>query len=152
MPDPVSFDPATPRFLLPLLYAGQAQKEVFVNETHALADALLHAAIEGVATTPPATPIEGSGWLVGTSPTGDWAGQAGKLAFRQGGNWLFILPRDGMRVLDRSSGQERFYRGFWQVPAAPATPSGGSTVDSQARIAIAELIDVLRASGILPTT
>lgn len=34
MTEPVVFTSASPRFAIPLLFAGQAQKEVFVNEAH----------------------------------------------------------------------------------------------------------------------
>ena len=148
MPDPLNFDSTSPRFALPLLFAGQAQKEAFVNEAHALADALLHCAIEGQASAPPATPVEGTNWLVGTAPTGTWAGQPGKIACRQAGNWLFVAPRDGMRLLDQASGQERRYAGGWLAPTAPAAPSGGSTIDAEARTAITALIAALRTAGV----
>lgn len=128
--------------------AGQAQKEAFVNEAHALTDALLHCAIDGEATAPPGTPANGSNWLVASAPTGDWAGQAGKIACRQAGNWLFIEPRDGMRLLDRSTGQERHYFSGWQVPVAPAAVAGGSTIDAEARAAITSLISALRIAGV----
>ena len=150
MTDPITFDSTSPRFALPLLFAGQAQKEAFVNEAHALTDALLHCAIEGEAAVPPATPVEGTNWLVAASPTGAWAAQQGKIACRQAGNWLFVVPRDGMRILNRSSGQEKHYFAGWQVPVAPATVTGGSTIDTQARAAIADLISALRIAGIFP--
>ena len=80
MTDPIVFTSASPRFGLPLLFAGQSQKEVFGNEAHALADALLHPAVEGEADDPPATPAEGDCWLVGGAPTGAWAEHADALA------------------------------------------------------------------------
>jgi len=152
MSDPIIFDTTSPRFGLPLLFVGQSQKEAFVNEALSLADALLHCAIEGVASAPPASPVDGTNWLVGTSATGAWAGNDGKIACRQAGNWLYVTASDGMRVLDRSIGQERLYRSGWQVPAVPAAPSGGSTVDTESRTAITALIAALRQAGIFPTT
>ena len=151
MTDPIAFDTATPRFGLPLLFAGQSQKEVYVNEALALADGLLHCAIQTETATPPATPSDGQAWLVGTSPSGAWSGQAGKLALRQGGNWIFVTPRDGMRLLDLATGQERRYHGGWQAPSAPAGPTGGTTIDVEARAAIAALIAKLRDAGIFPS-
>ena len=150
MSDPFLFDNTSPRFGLPLLFAGQAQKEIFVNEAHALADALLHCAIEGIAADPPATAADGENWLVATGATGAWAGHDSQLACRQGGNWLFVSPRDGLRVLNRQTGQDLRFRGSWQTPAAPAAPAGGTTVDTQARAAILELVTTLRQAGVLP--
>jgi Protein of unknown function (DUF2793) len=117
-----------------------------------LTDALLHCAIEGAAAAPPTSPIDGTNWLVAASPSGDWAGQAGKLACRQSGVWLFIAPRDGLRVLDRSNGQEKHYFRTWLAPAAPAAPIGGTTIDAEARAAIASLLTVLRQAGVLPAS
>lgn len=149
MSDPIVFTSASPRFGLPLLFAGQAQKEVFVNEAHALADALLHPAIEGEADAPPAAPTAGECWLVGDMPTGAWADHGGELASYQPGGWIFASPRDGMRLLDRSTGQDIRFRGGWQRPVAPAAPTGGSTVDAEARAAIAALVAVLIDGGLL---
>ena len=148
MSDPVTFDVTSPRFGLPLLYAGQSQKEAFVNEAHALTDALLHCAIEGEANAPPSAPVDGTSWLVGSSPTGAWAGMAGKLAFRQSGNWLFAPPRDGLRILNRASGQEIRFLTTWRVPAKPAAAAGGTVIDTQARAMIVNLMESLELAGI----
>ncbi|MDE8650817.1 DUF2793 domain-containing protein [Novosphingobium album (ex Liu et al. 2023)] len=152
MSDPLTFDSASPRLGLPLLFAGQSQKEVFVNEAHALADALLHCAIEGEAAAPPASPTEGENWLVAADATGDWLDRDGAIACRQGGNWLFVTPIDGMRVLDRSTGQDLRYFAEWKKADAVVEPSAGSTVDSEARTAIGSLILALRAAGVLPAS
>lgn len=151
MPDPL-FESRTARLDFPLLFAGQTQKEGFVNEMAARIDALLHGAIESELAAPPASPLDGQCWLVATGATGDWLGQSGRIAARQGGNWLFFDPRDGMKLLDRSSGQEIRFHGSWQIAARPTAPSGGTTIDSEARNAIAALLGALTTAGIIPST
>jgi len=151
MSDPVSFESVTPRLGLPLLFAGQAQKEVFVNEALAILDGITHAAVEGELASPPATPPDGQAWLIGAGASGEWAGRTGQVALRQSGQWLFLLPRDGLKVLDRSTGQDRRRAGgAWQTPSVPAAPSGGSVIDTQARATLTALIAALRQAGIFP--
>ncbi|MEO5598807.1 MAG: DUF2793 domain-containing protein [Novosphingobium sp.] len=151
MTTPITFDSVTPRFAMPLLFAGQAQKEVFVNEGVSITDALLHCVVEGVAEDPPSTPIDGTAWIVGNTPGGIWSGQAGNLACRQSGQWIFFTPTPGMRVFNRSSGQDyRRIGANWFAPTAPTTPSGGTTIDVEARAALANLLQCLRDAGTLP--
>ncbi|EIZ78298.1 hypothetical protein WSK_3180 [Novosphingobium sp. Rr 2-17] len=151
MSDPLIFDSATPRFALPLLYAGQAQKEAFVNEALERVDAILHCCISGETTTPPTAANDGDAWIVGATATGDWAEHDGALAIRQGGGWTFIAPRDGMRVYDQAARQERFFAGAWKKATLPVELLGGSTVDGEARAAIIDLVSALQALGIFPT-
>lgn len=148
MTDPLAFVSVTPRYAIPLLFSGQAEKEFYVNEAHALTDALLHCAVEDMADTPPVAPAEGDCWLVGPTPTGAWAGEAGKIACRQLGNWLFVDPRDGLAVLNRATGQTMRFRTGWIAPAAPMMPTTGTVIDSEARGAIAQLIIALTEAGI----
>ncbi len=149
MSDPIIFDTTSPRFALPLLFAGQAQKEVFVNEALARLDGLVHCAIEGTASVPPAAPLEGDCWLIGDGPSGDWSGQAGRLALRQSGQWLFVAAADGTQLLNKATGQIwRRVSSSWNAPSPPTAPSGGTTVDNEARTALAELIAALRQAGV----
>jgi len=53
-------------------------------------------------------------------------------------------------LLNRSSGQLMLFRGTWSAPAALAAPVGGTTIDSEARTAIADLIAALSEAGVLP--
>lgn len=151
MTDPILFESATPRFGLPLLHAGQAQKEAFVNEALAIADSQLHGCVEGEADTPPATPEDGQNWLIAPDATGEWEGRDGWLACRQAGNWIYVPARDGMRIFDRDADQQQFFAGSWRKATPAVEPVGGTTVDVQARTAIGELIAALRAMGIFPS-
>ncbi|MCZ8321981.1 MAG: DUF2793 domain-containing protein [Novosphingobium sp.] len=113
-------------------------------------DGLLYCAIEGEANAPPANPGGGQAWLVGAAPTGPWTGQAGAIAIWQSGNWLFQAPRPGLRLLNRSTGQDIRFTTAWQSASRPPTPTGGTTVDAQARTALAALYDSLTIAGVLP--
>jgi len=143
--------PITPRFALPMLGVAQAQKEVTHNEALTLIDALVHAAVEaGPLNDPPAEPVPGRCWLVGDFPTGDWVGQANAIAIWTVGGWRFVTPRAGMAVVRLTDGAWlRFDGALWAGPATIVAPSGGSTIDGEARSTLSALILHLAAQGLL---
>jgi len=151
MSNAIIFDTESARFGLPLLFSGQTQKEVYVNEAHAIMDALLHCAIEGVASSAPAGPVDGMNWLIGDNAIGEWEGKSGSLACRQAGGWIYIAPRDGLQILNRATGQICRYFGGWQFPARMNAPTGGGVIDAEARDAIGQLILALQALGFAQT-
>ncbi|TMM48063.1 DUF2793 domain-containing protein [Qipengyuania marisflavi] len=109
---------------------------------------LLHPAVAGESAAPPASPSAGECWLVGETATGDWAGQEHCLASWDGTQWTFASPTTAMTVREVSSGTLIRYNGAWQRIARPVNPSGGSTVDNEARGAIVTLIDLLTEFGV----
>lgn len=160
---------ASPRFALPFIVPGQAAKEEFHNEALALLDGLVHAAVEGApAAAPPADPAEGEAWIVAAGATGEWAGRAHCLAIRSAGGWRFVAPVPGLSVWDKAAGLRRAWTGSgWSDGAvsaaalviegqqvvgprqgAVASPSGGTTIDTQARTAIDALIATLKSHGL----
>lgn len=159
-----------PRFGLPFLHAGQAQKEVYHNEALALIDVLVHAqALSALLDEPPSAPVLGQCWIVGSSPVGAWNGWPKALACWTLGGWRFIPPRDGMRVYVEDEGLDYLYdenawkrsavrpAGFFlsdvQVvgarQAAIPAPSGGGTIDAQARTAILAILNALQNHGLV---
>lgn len=160
----------TARLALPMLQPGQAQKELYHNEALALLDlAVQPVVIEIGRNAPPTTPLPGQSWIVGAAPTGAWAGAANKLAGWTNGGWRFVAPFDGMTVWSlANTGEARFTAGTWVVGEsraarllidgqqvvgpqrqAIATPAGGSTLDVEARAAIAAILTALRAHGLI---
>lgn len=151
MTDPISFSSTTPLYALPNLFPAQAQKEVTINEALARMDMLMHPAVEAILDDPPLSPAEGQCWIVGAAPTGEWTGHADELAGWQAGNWIFVSPQQGMVVSDTASGGLIRYDSGWDPTVAVSAPSGGSTVDAEARAAIVQLITALVTAGILPS-
>lgn len=162
----------SPRFALPLLQAGQAQKEMFHNEALARIDALLHPAVASIATdTPPTSPIIGDAWIVGPGSSGAWAGKMGDIACWTGGGWRFLSPKAGLKVWLLDAGCWAWHDGSaWQSGALPSggllvdgiqvvggrqgaivTPSGGTTIDTEARGAIALILAAMRQHGLITT-
>lgn len=158
------------RFALPLLNAGQAQKEIYHNEALAVLDLLAHAAVEDHdLDTPPSSPAPGQCWIVGASPTGAWAGQAGNMAGWTSGGWRFIESRAGMTVWDSGNGHWLHHDGSdWRAgviaasaieiggvqvvgsqQGAIADPAGGSVIDTQARDTLTLVLSALRMHGLI---
>ncbi len=158
------------RFALPLLQAGQAQKELTHNEALALIDMLLHAQVESMTVaTPPGGASVGQCWVVASGGSGAWAGQDGNLACLTTGGWRFVTPRTGTQLLNVSDGNIYVHDGTgWQAAqvrtdgvyiggdriiatrqSAIADPTGGSTTDTQARTAISAILAALRNHGLI---
>lgn len=160
----------TTRWALPLLFAGQAQKEIHHNEALVLIDALLHGQVESAdLAAPPDAPDTGQCWIVAAGASGDWAGQAGAMALWTEGGWRFIAARAGLHVDVADRNHALFYDEFeWRAGqirddgiymdnekvvgarmAAVATPSGGAVIDDEARFSVAAILTVLRHHGLI---
>ena len=145
---PMTFQSISARNGLPLLFAGQAQKEIVINEALLRLDALVHCAIEDERNDPPAEPLEGQSWLVGPEPVGVWAEQAGFIASFSGNDWLYQAPYPGFRCWNKATMQFQSYTSEWVAPVQPFPAEGGTTIDVEAREAIASILNILTEAGI----
>ena len=150
MTDPIALDARTTRQSLPLLYPGQAQKEIFVNEALARLDALAQPVVHASRAAPPVSHEAGDTFLIVGPASDPWSGREDSLAISQGTHWMYQTPFEGMRVYDRERAAIRVWRNGWSAPEPIPDPTGGSTIDAEARGAIATLLESLRALGILP--
>jgi|EndMetStandDraft_5_1072996.scaffolds.fasta_scaffold00330_26 hypothetical protein len=158
------------RWALPLLHAGQAQKEMMHNEALARIDMLLHGIAESAdLSVPPITPVAGQCWIVAAGASGGWAGQEGYVAFWTDGGWRFVAPRGGLRLAVADRGHTIVHDGTaWRDSAvrgdgffvdgqqivgarrsAIAAPAGGTTVDVESRGAIAAILAALQGHGLI---
>ncbi|PAX07014.1 DUF2793 domain-containing protein [Sphingomonas lenta] len=161
---------STARLGLPLLAAGQAQKELWHNEALALLDMVACAGVEELgASAPPATPMPGRAWVLGADPVGAWAGHARELAGWTDGGWRFVAPFEGLSVWVVAEKLHATFTGGRWVPGevrarrvlvdgvpvvgpqrpAIAAPAGGATVDAEARAGLEQVLAALRAHGLI---
>ena len=83
------------RLGLPYILTGQAQKEVTHNEALNRLDAAVQLSVlDRDLTSPPASPAEGSVYLVATGATGLWSGKDGQIVACYNG-WQVLAPREG---------------------------------------------------------
>lgn len=160
------------RLTLPLLAAGQAQKEFTHNEALTTLDIFVQPVVESVApTVVPASPLSGQCWIVGNAASGAWAGQDSKIAAWTAGGWRFAGATTGMSVWSKAdemivrrtasnwiigSSNAKDYRinGIQTITArqpAIALPAGGTTVDAESRAIIGQILTSLRAHGLIAT-
>jgi hypothetical protein len=133
------------------MLAGQAQKEFTVNEALLRADLAIQCVVEGERDDPPPTPVPGMAWLVGATPSGEFTGHAAAIAGWSEAGWRFVAAAVGLRVFDKSAVCFRRYDGTWRLPTAPAAPSGGATIDAEARATLVNIIETLADAGIFAT-
>ena len=94
------------RLELPFIVPSQAQKHVTHNEALLRLDSLVQLTLAGAdEVTPPTTVEEGQAYAIGASPSGDWAGQSGQIAFWQNNAWHFVTPQEGWRAWDQATAQ-----------------------------------------------
>lgn len=159
----------TLRYGLPLLQSGQAQKEITHNDAVSRLDLLLHLTVESRRTaTPPATPVNGTAWVVAVGATGSWAGHVGEIAAYADAGTSFTVPQDGCVAYVRDEGVfSHFRQGAWQDRwpvaalsvggravlggslATVAAPGGGSVVDVEGRAAFSQLLTALRGLNLI---
>jgi hypothetical protein len=160
----------SPRFALPLLAAGQSQKEIYHNEAVVALEALVQPVAQTLGdSSPPPSPAIGASWIVGAAATGDWAGQGETVARWTAGGWRFTAPIDGMAFWIASDGLWAMrIAGAWKLGLVPAQrlmnggnqvvgarqpaiadPAGGTTIDAAARGAIAAILAALRNHGLI---
>ncbi len=158
------------RFGLPFILPGQAQKEAFHNEALALLDAALHVCIEHDPTDDvPYDPEPGQSWIAGTGAGGAWAGKGDHLACWTGAGWRFTAPVPGMAAWNVDAGYWLHWTGSvwsageWPVSAltvgglqvvgprleAVPSPSGGTTIDAEARAAVEAVIVAMKTHGLI---
>lgn len=113
----------TPNLAMPFIMPAQAQKHVTHNEALELLDTIVQLTLEASdATTPPTLATEGQAWGLGTSPTGDWAGQAGQIATWRGGGWLFVAPREGWMAWVKGDAELQVFTGSSWATLASTGP------------------------------
>jgi hypothetical protein len=162
----------SPRLGLPFLSVGQAQKEFAHNEALQILDLLVAGAVEEPpGTTPPASPTLGACYIVAPGATGEWAGKALCVAGWTSGGWRFIPPAEGMNLYVRSTATAASFRsGIWEVgqvrgaaliigdeqvvgsrAGAIPSPTGGTTIDGEARASVDAILIALRQHGLIET-
>ena len=121
---------------------GEAQADVTHNEFVNLVQALLQGVEDRGTNTPPGGPSDGDSHIMGSAPTGAWAGRANGIAFYDGTSaaWMFFPGDDdagspivmaaahtGVRVYVKDEGVSY----VWQGSASPPTwVVVGSATDS----------------------
>lgn len=139
----------TPNLGLTLVEQSQAQKEVTVNQALTRIDALLNTgASSRTLNMPPGSPAAGDLYIVGGSPTGAWAGQAGNIAYYDQ-VWRFVIPRQGMTLWVAAEAQLYTYDGSGWVASGSGAILGASLLTP---VLESDVIPVIRAGSIFLAT
>lgn len=116
----------TTHLQLPYILAAQSQKHVTHNEALRVLDVVVQlSVVDKDLATPPASPLEGTRYIVGSSPSGAWSGHGGKVAAWQDGAWAIYAPVTGWSAWVDDESQTYIYSGSAWVAVGGG---GGSLV------------------------
>jgi Ice-binding-like/Protein of unknown function (DUF2793) len=116
---------------------GDAERKIF----RGIQTLVMPNVISVFGNTPPVSPVNGQTYIVGTAPTGVWAGQANAVAYwandPQDGvvstpQWEFYTPQAGWTFYNQATGTALTWNGTsWAPPivvpnVTPVTPSAGA--------------------------
>lgn len=87
-------------------------------------DLLMCGVINSALAAPPGSPAQGDRYLVAASPTGDWAGHAGKIAVYYGTAWYFYTPKNGWTVRCAVKGRLDYNGTAWVLVLSDAPADG----------------------------
>ena len=124
------------------LMAGAADGDLYGDAMRAFqrgVDSFLMPTVDGyLINTPPASPVEGSFYIIGAAPSGDWAGHAGEMARWSShvSDWDFYTPKNGWMAQSKNARESyRYTGGAWEIYYQEGTwtpePSnlGGTGID-----------------------
>jgi hypothetical protein len=117
---------------IPLVPENTIDPAAGLNLSLNTVDALLQVLVQTVGANTPPTGVEGQRFIVGTAPTGAWAGQANKLARFLDGAWQFFDARYVLNAAD----------GLWYVRSAsswaPLAGGGGGEANTASNLGAGE--------------
>lgn len=152
--------PQTARLAIPLIAAGQSQKDVTHNEAVLALERLTAlSVVSDTAVSPPASPADGGVWIVPAAGVAGWGQAAGTLMHRDQEAWLAVPPQrgqmafvsDSARLVVHAGGRWKTVRQM-DAPQQPALPVGGAIVDAEARAMLAAIMDILALHGLVMQT
>jgi hypothetical protein len=149
MTSPAEFPSTTRHLGLPLLFAGQAQKEFFINHAFGIIDSVARRSIKASLASPPQTALDGEYYRIVAPAVGEWQGKDDQLALRIGGAWHYVAPAIGSMTYDETLGQCLHFDGAWRSATLPAAANGGTAIDIEARALLAQVIDALAKLGLV---
>lgn len=145
---------ATPRLVLPLLAAGQAQKHVTHNDALTRLDALVHLVVDSrTQAAPPVTPTELSAYIVPDGGSGVFAGRTDQVALFEDGGWTFLTPRIGWQAWVADEGEHNLWTGTEWRRDSPLSSLGASlwgvnsTADATTRFVVQAQASLFNHAG-----
>lgn len=141
----------TARLGLPYIAASQVQKEVTHNEALNRLDVFVTPIVQQISDSPPGSPVAGELYIVGTSPSGDFAGHTSEIAQAvSGGGWLFYTPFKWMDAVVESLGSRMVYDGSGWVSYGLIMKDSGEFLRIQSWEEDVDMSSSLQTSAVIP--